>query len=207
MKFPSIQRRHGDARSIDSEFWDSPFYSAASSKELLYFFCWKNQPARVEPSSRVVSPAPTEEREGNDNVENFADQSEAKTEKRACLRDCFSGGTESTVTWRRCFRSLLTLHRRLLLIVVVVVIVIWVLIFSQEIDEVLLSASKPQQQTGKTLGTSISFFPSLVKDFAHSLWCGLHGKVFATEQGYYLKEELEGGAGLQQIGLQKEHKY
>ncbi|MBA0730206.1 hypothetical protein Golax_004619 [Gossypium laxum] len=59
MKFPSIQRRHGDARSIDSEFSDSPFYSAASSKELLYF-CWKNQPARVEPSSRVVSPALTE---------------------------------------------------------------------------------------------------------------------------------------------------
>ncbi|KAK5786318.1 hypothetical protein PVK06_040954 [Gossypium arboreum] len=80
MKFPSIERRHGDARSIDSEFSDSPFYSAASSKELLYFFCWKNQAARVEPSSRV-------EREGNDKVENFADQSEAKIEKGACLRE------------------------------------------------------------------------------------------------------------------------
>ncbi|KAB2066197.1 hypothetical protein E1A91_A09G145200v1 [Gossypium mustelinum] len=118
----------GGARSIDSEFSDSPFYSAAPSKELLYFFCWKNQPARVEPSSGVVSPSPTEaatapdseaagtddddelakwqalygqsrvlytiteeEREGNDSVENSADQSEAKTQKRAC----FSGGTES----------------------------------------------------------------------------------------------------------------
>ncbi|GMI96704.1 hypothetical protein like AT3G52480 [Hibiscus trionum] len=49
----------GGARSIDSELSGSPFY-AAPSKELLYFFCWKNQPARVEPSSGVVSPTPTE---------------------------------------------------------------------------------------------------------------------------------------------------
>ncbi|XP_021289655.1 uncharacterized protein LOC110420602 [Herrania umbratica] len=49
----------GGNGSVDSEFSNSPFY-AASSKELLYFFCWKNQPARVEPSSGVVSPAPTE---------------------------------------------------------------------------------------------------------------------------------------------------
>ncbi|XVF07557.1 hypothetical protein REPUB_Repub06bG0149500 [Reevesia pubescens] len=121
----------GGARSIDSEFSDSPFY-AAPSKELLYFFCWKNQPVRVEPSSGVLSPTPTEaataadseaaaleddeeelakgqalygqssvlytikeeEREGADSVENSADRSEAKSEKRICLRDCFSGGVE-----------------------------------------------------------------------------------------------------------------
>ncbi|KAK8600576.1 hypothetical protein V6N13_059665 [Hibiscus sabdariffa] len=122
----------GGARSVDSEFSGSPFY-AAPSKELLYFFCWKNQPARVEPSSGVVSPTPTEaatapeseaaateddddelakwqalygqarvlytikeeEREGNDSVENSADQSEARNETRPRLRDCLSGGDES----------------------------------------------------------------------------------------------------------------
>ncbi|KAE8729286.1 Detected protein of unknown function [Hibiscus syriacus] len=118
----------GGARSIDSEFPGSPFY-ATPSKDLLYFFCWKNQHARVEPSSGVVSQTPTEaatapesvgdatedddnelaalygqsrilytikeeEREGNDSVENSADQSEARNEKRACLRYCLSGGAE-----------------------------------------------------------------------------------------------------------------
>ncbi|XVE96312.1 hypothetical protein REPUB_Repub02eG0210500 [Reevesia pubescens] len=122
----------GDARSIDSEFPNSPFY-AAPSKELFYFFCWKNQPARVEPSSGVVSPTSTEaatavdseaasveedddelakwqavygqsrllytikeeEREGVDSVENSAEQNtEAKSEKRVCLRDSFSGRVE-----------------------------------------------------------------------------------------------------------------
>ncbi|XVE75876.1 hypothetical protein DITRI_Ditri12bG0126900 [Diplodiscus trichospermus] len=114
--------------SVDSEFSNSPFY-AAPSKELLYFFCWKNQPARVEPSAGVVPPTPTEaatapdseaavvedddelakwqalygqsrllytikeeEREGADGIENSADQSEGKSEKRVCLRECFSGG-------------------------------------------------------------------------------------------------------------------
>ncbi|KAK8479792.1 hypothetical protein V6N11_063530 [Hibiscus sabdariffa] len=90
-------------------------------------------PARVEPSSGVVSPTPTEaatapeseaaateddddelakwqalygqarvlytikeeEREGNDSVENSADQSEARNETRPRLRDCLSGGDES----------------------------------------------------------------------------------------------------------------
>ncbi|KAE8689946.1 Detected protein of unknown function [Hibiscus syriacus] len=118
----------GGARSIESDFSGSTFY-AAPSKELLYFFCWKNHPARVEPSSGVVSPTPTEaatapesevtatedednelaawqalygqsrilytikeeEREGNESVENSADQSEARNEKRACPRDCLSG--------------------------------------------------------------------------------------------------------------------
>ncbi|XP_039026291.1 uncharacterized protein LOC120159824 [Hibiscus syriacus] len=114
----------GGALSVDSEFSGSPFY-AAPSKELLYFFCWKNQLARVEPSSGVVSPTPTEaatapesegttteddeawqalygqsrilytikeeEREGNDSVENSADQSEARNEKRACLRGLLIG--------------------------------------------------------------------------------------------------------------------
>ncbi|XP_022765794.1 uncharacterized protein LOC111310579 [Durio zibethinus] len=121
----------GSTHFVDSEFSNSPFY-AAPSKELLYFFCWKNQPARVEPSPGVVSTTPTEaataadseaaaaeededelakwqavygqsrllytikeeEREGADSVENSADQSEAKSEKRVCLRDCFSGGAE-----------------------------------------------------------------------------------------------------------------
>ncbi|OMO82547.1 hypothetical protein CCACVL1_11912 [Corchorus capsularis] len=51
----------GGTRSVDSDISNSPFY-AVPSKELLYFFCWKNQPARVEPSSGsgVVSPLPTE---------------------------------------------------------------------------------------------------------------------------------------------------
>ncbi|XP_022743940.1 uncharacterized protein LOC111294891 [Durio zibethinus] len=55
------QRRvvRGGTCSVDSEFLDSSFF-AAPSKELLYFFCWKNRPARVEPSSGVVSPMPTE---------------------------------------------------------------------------------------------------------------------------------------------------
>ncbi|KAL4295594.1 hypothetical protein GQ457_12G012390 [Hibiscus cannabinus] len=120
----------GGARSIDSEFSGSP----APSKELLYFFCWKNQPARVEPSSGIVSPTTTEaatapesdaaateddddelakwqalygqarilytikeeEREGNDSVENSADQSEVRNEKRPRLTDCLSGGDESS---------------------------------------------------------------------------------------------------------------
>ncbi|XWS66590.1 hypothetical protein CRYUN_Cryun05aG0212800 [Craigia yunnanensis] len=117
----------GGTRSVDCEFSNSPFYDAPS-KELFYFFCWKNQPARVEPSSGVVS-SPTlatteadseaavvedddelakwqalygqsrvlytikeEEREGSDSVENSADQSEAKSEKRICWGDCLSGG-------------------------------------------------------------------------------------------------------------------
>ncbi|XVE61409.1 hypothetical protein DITRI_Ditri06bG0037400 [Diplodiscus trichospermus] len=105
----------------------SPLYSSPS-KDLLYFFCWKNQPARVERSSGEVSSTPTvattgadseaaameagddelakwqamygpsrvlytiieEEREGADSVENSADQSETKSEKRACLKECFS---------------------------------------------------------------------------------------------------------------------
>ncbi|XP_022747842.1 uncharacterized protein LOC111297360 [Durio zibethinus] len=114
----------GGTCSIDSEFSNSsPFYPAPS-KELLYFFCWINKPAYVEPSSgpAVVSPKPTEatkaadseaaaveadddelakwqamygsSREGADNVENSADQSEAKSEKRVCLTDCFSGPVE-----------------------------------------------------------------------------------------------------------------
>ncbi|XVF76116.1 hypothetical protein PTKIN_Ptkin13bG0239900 [Pterospermum kingtungense] len=124
----------GRARSVDSEFWNSPNFHAAPSKELLYFFCWKNQPARVEPSSEAMSPAPTteaaatadgsegaatseddddelakwkalygqssvlytikeEEREGADIVDSSADhQGEAKSEKRICLKDCFSSG-------------------------------------------------------------------------------------------------------------------
>ncbi|XWS56057.1 hypothetical protein CRYUN_Cryun09bG0054100 [Craigia yunnanensis] len=127
-----FSQRSGGTRSVDSEFSNSPFY-AAPSKELLYFICWKNQPARVEPSSVVVSPTPTEaataadseavavedddelakwqalygqprvlytikeeEREAADSVENSADQSEAKSEKRVCLRDCFSGEVVET---------------------------------------------------------------------------------------------------------------
>ncbi|XWS59403.1 hypothetical protein CRYUN_Cryun08bG0118800 [Craigia yunnanensis] len=50
----------GGTRSIDSEFSNSSSFYAAPSKELLYFFCWKNQPARVEPSSGVVSTTQTE---------------------------------------------------------------------------------------------------------------------------------------------------
>lgn len=50
----------GGTRSVDSKFWvDSPFHGTAPSKELLYFFCWKNQPVRVEPSSGVTMSSPT----------------------------------------------------------------------------------------------------------------------------------------------------
>ena len=40
---------------------------------------------------RVLYTIKEEEREEADSVENSADQSEAKSEKRVCLRDCFSG--------------------------------------------------------------------------------------------------------------------
>ncbi|XVF55838.1 hypothetical protein PTKIN_Ptkin06aG0068800 [Pterospermum kingtungense] len=53
---------YGGTRSIDSDFSNSsPNFYSAPSKELLYFFCWKNQPTRVEPSSGVVvSSTPTD---------------------------------------------------------------------------------------------------------------------------------------------------
>ncbi|GKU91063.1 hypothetical protein SLEP1_g4987 [Rubroshorea leprosula] len=73
-------RRRSVSASGDSEMSAAQFYTP--SKELLYFFCWKNQ-SRVEPASVP----PEEEKEGAEGSE-YSAESEAKSRSRTVsLRD------------------------------------------------------------------------------------------------------------------------